>query len=557
MMQYKLNFAFSIVFIFLIFVLSLRINAYAEIHYTFFGYSLLQRHHPEVIMDAPWRVNAGEPIPVVCIIKDADRHPIALERITAKYRLNRGNWQSEEIKLEKQPLLIKEHLWYNLSHIKPFEETGNLEIILEAKYSINGKKRKVLIDNLTGLSHTPLNTLIGSSELPSVDGWHCGDPHYHSDMTQDQVEFGAPVDLAVVMGKAIGLKWFAVTDHSYDLDIAIGQYFQRDENLARWSNVQNTAALINSSNDDFVVIPAEELSCGNCKERNIHLLAFGVPDFIPGSGDGVKSGFMSKKPDLSLIESLKRINEKGGFAYAAHPEAGNGFLGAVVLNRGHWNKKDYDQLDYVGLQFWNGENQKKFEKSRMIWIDYLVNGRKLYVLGGNDAHGDFNRCRGVRYPNTKLKETENHIFGKVRTYAHCGENMSIESILGAMKKGNTIVTNGPISILQAQNDNGRIANIGEEISGSKFKLNISSRSTDEFGDIKKIDIYKGDLITKTEQIDKVCVPEKLRIDSQIVYSDFIYEIEPKNPCYIRLEVTSSNGNKKYNCFTNPIWLNNV
>jgi hypothetical protein len=557
MTQYKLNFAFSIVFIFLIFVLSLRIHAYAEIHYTFFGYSLLQRNHPEVIMDAPWRVNAGEPIPVVCIIKDADRHPIALERITAKYRLNRGNWQSEEIKLEKQPLLIKEHLWYNLSHIKPFEETGNLEIILEAEYSINGKKRKVLIDNLTGLSHTPLNTLISSSELPSIDGWHCGDSHYHSDMTQDQVEFGAPVELAVVMGKAIGLKWFAVTDHSYDLDIAVGQYFQRDENLARWSNVQNTAALINSSNDDFVVIPAEELSCGNCKERNIHLLVFGVPDFIPGSGDGVKSGFMSKKPDLSLIESLKRINEKGGFAYAAHPEAGNGLLGAIVLNRGHWKKKDYDLLGYTGLQFWNGENQQKFKKSRKIWIDYLVNGRKLYVLGGNDAHGDFNRCRSVRYPNTKLKETENHIFGKVRTYAHCGENMSIESILGAMKKGNTIVTNGPISILQAQNDNGRIASVGEEISGGKFKLNISSRSTDEFGDIEKIDIYKGDLVTRTEQIDKIYVPEKLRIDSQIVYGDFIYEIEPKNPCYVRLEATSSSGNKKYSCFTNPIWLNSV
>ncbi|MEK7399297.1 MAG: CehA/McbA family metallohydrolase [Candidatus Poribacteria bacterium] len=557
MMQYKLNFAFSIVFIFLIFALSLRIHAYAEIHYTFFGYSLLQRHHPEVIMDAPWRVNAGEPIPVVCIIKDADRYPIVLERIAAKYRLNRENWQSEEIKLEKQPLLIKEHLWYNLSHIKPFEETGNLEIILEAEYSINGKKRKVLIDNLTGLSHTPLNTLIGSSELPSIDGWHCGDPHYHSDMTQDQVEFGAPAELAVVMGKAIGLKWFAVTDHSYDLDIAVGQYFQRDENFTRWSNVQNTASLINSSNDDFIVIPAEELSCGNCKERNIHLLTFGVSDFIPGSGDGVKSGIISKKPDLSLVESLNFIKEKGGFAYAAHPEAGNGFLGAVVLNRGHWKKKDYDLLGYTGLQFWNGENQQKFKRSRKIWIDYLVNGRKLYVLGGNDAHGDFNRCRSVWYPNIKLKETENHIFGKVRTYAHCGENMSIESILGAMKKGNTIVTNGPISILQAQNDNGRIADVGEQISGSKFKLNISSRSTDEFGDIEKIDIYKGDLVTKTEQIDKIYVPEKLRIDSQIVYSDFIYEIEPKNPCYIRLEVTSSSGNKKYSCFTNPIWLNSV
>lgn len=554
MMQYKLNFAFSIVFIFLIFVLSLRTHAYAEIHYTFFGYSLLNRHYPEVIMDAPWRVNAGDPIPVVCIIKDADRFPIVLDRITAKYRLNDGDWQSKEIKLEHSPLLITQHLWYHLSHIEPSDGSGNLEIIMEAEFTIKGKKRKVVIDNLPGLSHTPLNTLISPSSLPSIDGWYYGDPHYHSDMTQDQVEFGAPIELTVAMAKAIGLNWFAVTDHSYDLDIAIGQYFERDKNLTRWSNIQNISSLLNSSDGDFVVIPAEELSCGNCKSHNVHLLTFNVPDFIPGSGDGVKSGFMNKKPDLSLVESLKFIKEKGGFAYAAHPEAGNGFMGTLILNRGHWKKKDYDLPDYAGLQFWNGENHPKFEKSRKIWIDYLLKGRKLYILGGNDAHGDFNRCRGVRYPNTKLKETERHVFGKVRTYAYCGSGISYDRILQAMKNGSSIVTNGPISIIQAQNDNGRIAGIGEEIAGKKFKIIISSKSTDEFGDIKEVNIYRGDLINKVEQVDKIHLPEKFKSSSETIYNDFVYNIEPKNPCYVRLEVTSVSGGKKYSCLTNPIWL---
>lgn len=554
MMQYKLNFAFSIVFIFLIFVLSLRTHAYAEIHYTFFGYSLLNRHHPEVIMDAPWRVNAREPIPVVCIIKDADRFPIVLDRICAKYRLNDGDWQFKDIELGQGSLLITQHLWYNLSYIEPFDETGNLEIIMEAEFTIRGKKRKVFIDNLPGLSHTPLNTLISSSGLPSIDGWYYGDPHYHSDMTQDQVEFGAPIELTVVMAKSIGLNWFAVTDHSYDLDIAIGQYFERDKDLTRWKNIQNVSSLLNASDGDFVVIPAEELSCGNCRSHNIHLLTFNVPDFIPGSGDGVKSGFLNKKPDLSLTESLKFIKEKGGFAYAAHPEAGNGFMGTLILNRGHWKKKDYDLPDYVGLQFWNGENHPKFEKSRKIWINYLLNGRKLYILGGNDAHGDFNRCRGVRYPNTKLKETEKHVFGKVRTYAYCGGKISYDGILQAMKNGNSIVTNGPISIIQAQNDNGRIAKIGEEISGRKFRMVINSKSTDEFGDIKEINIYRGDLINKVEKIDKVFISEERKINSEIIYRDFIYDIEPKNSCYVRLEVSSMSGDRKYSCLTNPIWL---
>jgi len=555
MMQYKLNFAFSIIVLFFIFVISLRAYGYAEIHYTFFGYSLITRHIPEIILDAPWRVKTGEPIPIACIVKDADRFPIILERVTAKYRLDGGEIRTEDLLLESEPIHITEHYWHKLCYLKlPWDQAGKLEITLKAEFLSNGKKMAVISDNLTGLSHAPLNTLISDYDFPAFDGWYYGDPHYHSDMTQDQAEFGAPVEVAVTMGKSIGLSWFAVTDHSYDLDIAIGQFFERDAKLTRWENVQESARLANSENSDFVVIPAEELSCGNCKSRNVHLLAFNIPDFIPGSGDGVKQGFMNKNPDLSLQESIDLITEKGGFAYAAHPEIGNGFLGTIILNRGHWQASDYAIDGYSGLQFWNGEYEPKFAKSQKIWIKLLLDGRRIYILGGNDAHGDFNRCRGVWYPNTKLKETKNHVFGKVRTYAHCGSNISTVGILDAIKNGRTIVTNGPISILQVLNDNGKIANVGDEISGRDFTLMINSRSSMEFGQIDKINIYRGDLVTKNEQIEKTFVPEKIGDDSQIIYRSFTYKMEHKNPCYVRLEAISSVKNKKYKCFTNPIWL---
>jgi len=555
MMQYKLNFAFSIVVLFFIFVVSLRAYGYAEIHYIFFGYSLITRHVPEIILDAPWRVKVGEPIPIACIVKDADLFPIILERVTAKYRLNNGEMRTEDLSFGSQPISITEHYWYKIYYLElPWEQAGKLEITLKAEFLRNGKKMTVISDNLTGLSHDPLNTLISSCDLPSFDGWYYGDPHYHSDMTQDQAEFGAPVEVAVIMGKSIGLSWFAVTDHSYDLDIAIGKFFDRDEKLTRWSNVQENARLANSKNNDFVVIPAEELSCGNSKSHNVHLLAFNISDFIPGSGDGVKQGFMNKKPDLSLQESLNLIKEKGGFAYAAHPEAGNGFLGTLILNRGHWESLDYGLDGYSGLQFWNGEYEPKFAKSQKIWIKLLLDGRKTYILGGNDAHGDFNRCRGVWYPNTKLKETKNHVFGKVRTYAHCGSNISTTGILDAIKNGRMILTNGPVSILQVLNDNGRIANVGDEISGRDFTLMVNSRSSEEFGSINKINIYKGDLVTKTEQIEKTFVPEKIKDDSQLAYRGFTYKMERQNPCYVRLEAISSTKDKKYKCLTNPIWL---
>ena len=190
-------------------------------------------------------------------------------------------------------------------------------------------------------------------------------------MTQNQVEFGAPVDVAATMGRSMGLNWLGTADHSYDLDIALGEYFRHDPKLTRWRKTREDAERVNSGMDDFVVLPAEEVSCGNCKSHNIHLLAFDTSQFIPGKGDGVKRG-LNKRPDLSLRQCINRISNVGGFAYAAHPESGNGFLGTLMLNRDHWRDPDYAQGGYSGLQFWNGVGGKEFTKSREKWIQLLL-----------------------------------------------------------------------------------------------------------------------------------------------------------------------------------------
>ena len=89
-------------------------------------------------------------------------------------------------------------------------------------------------------------------------------------MTQDQLEFGAPVEVAAAMGKAMGLDWLAATDHSYDLDTAIGEFFQHDPKLTRWRKIREDASVVNSKNGGFVVIPAEEVSCGNSRSHNMN-----------------------------------------------------------------------------------------------------------------------------------------------------------------------------------------------------------------------------------------------------------------------------------------------
>jgi len=344
------------------------------------------------------------------------------------------------------------------------------------------------------------------------------------------------------------------SDHSYDLDIAINEFFQHDSKLPRWYKVREDSEQVNAKNDGFLVIPAEEVSCGNHKKHNIHLLAFGVPNFIPGKGDGVKRG-LNKRPDLSLRQCINQIASTGGFAYAAHPEEGNGYLGTLMLNRDHWRDKDYAQRGYAGLQFWNGTQGKGFNRAYKKWIDLILEGRRLYIIGGNDAHGDFNRCRKIKYPNTRLSEDYDHIFGKVRTYANCGDNFSVDAILDALKNGRTVVSNGPLAIIQIRDNNsGQIVDVGGDINGKDFTLSIKGRSSEEFGPIEKINLFYGNLNTGFEDVEKTFVPEESNGYSKYYDYDLTYDLADRSKGYFRIEAISTKNGKEYRCFSNPIWI---
>jgi len=188
----------------------------------------------------------------------------------------------------------------------------------------------------------------------------------------------------------------------------------------------------------------------------------------------------------------------------------------------------------------------------------LLEGRRLYVLGGNDAHGDFNRCRKVKYPNTKLSESDDHVFGKIRTYAYCGTDLSLEGITDALRNGRTVVTNGPVAILQAQSNTGQTARIGDDIVGSEFTVDIKARSSEEFGPIDRINLYMGDLSDRVERIERTFVPQNHEGTGRSSWDcAFSYKIESKNRGYVRLEATSSARGEQYSCITNPIWFRPV
>ena len=121
--------------------------------------------------------------------------------------------------------------------------------------------------------------------------------------------------------------------------------------------------------------------------------------------------------------------------------------------------------------------------------------------------------------------------------------------MDALRNGRTIATNGPLAIMEAKNELGRTEQIGGEITGRKLKLIISARSSEEFGEVDKIILYRGNLDTGRESHEKVFIPRPGKYDHV-----FEYEMTRSAPGYVRLETTSSTGNRRYMCLSNPIWF---
>jgi len=49
------------------------------------------------------------------------------------------------------------------------------------------------------------------------------------------------------------------------------------------------------------------------------------------------------------------------------------------------------------------------------WIRLLLEGRRLFLAAGNDAHGAFNRTFQLGLPWIYIKESRHYLFGKSRT----------------------------------------------------------------------------------------------------------------------------------------------
>ncbi len=373
----------------------------------------------------------------------------------------------------------------------PVEELkGRLQIhgrfIVENR---SGKTASWITHNFPGLEAQPLVTARLKEALPYPLGWQAGEMHCHSEYSSDPVEFGAPLELLQQAADVAGLDFVLCTDHSYDFYYRRDRYLEPCEARENFGDYRLRASALNQAHPEFpILIPGEEVSCGNSRGENVHLLVFGHEEFLPGLGDGGRRGF-NNRPDLALPEVLERL--QGTPCFAAHPKAKIGWLERKIFRRGQWHDEDASPqplrsgtaASIQGLQFWNGNLGSDYRTGKEFWIRRLLAGQRLLPIAANDAHGDFNRNIGVKFPMLSLYQGRNHVFGKVRTVVPCASNRP-EALRQSFGGARCLCTDGPFVEIQTT-DRG---------------VHIQAKSTDDFGTLQSVVLYSGQSGDREERL---------------------------------------------------------
>jgi len=457
---------------------------YAETHFKVF-FSRLYRKEPVILVDAPFQVCPNTPCPVWLVVRNANRFPIFINEIYGEWKNAKGGNIPFNLSIQKE--LNEKFHFDELNIEKPCAGLWMLKVFI--KYEANKKSKICERWNYPFLPPKPLMINFLKEPPPKPAGWLAGDVHCHSSYTSDSMEFGARPAVLHKAAKSVGLDFVCITDHSYDL---------LNEN--KFQKMKNAADGLNG------MIAGEEISCGNSKNQNVHLLTFGNKHYVEGHGDGGRR-WWNTSPDLTIREAIGKC---GCYCYAAHPKLQMLKSEKLLLKRAHWNFKDLTENKIHGIEFWNGFRGKDFYEGKALWIKCLLAGHKLLPLGGNDAHGDLNCYVAVKTPLWSLKCNQEHIFGLVRTVIQDTSKIPFSDV-----PENLYITDGPALWLEKKEE-------------GKFLLH--AKSTEDFGKFLSITVFRGK--------DGVEKKEEMQISDSL---DFDFEISLENNLYVRAECETTCG----------------
>lgn len=501
---------------------------YAEIHYHLrFLYPRYFKKEPEIIADVPIRCQKflKKKFPVLIIIKDSDKYPLWLNSISIEIICENTTRNF----FHKLQIDIREKYYSRIFYcdLSDFQDDQFIFVNVFFDYSIMGNLKRCCNDNFKTLSSKPFRSYLCQEDLPFPRNWFCGDTHYHSIHTSDQVEFGADIKSTKVMAQTIGLNWLFITDHSYDLDDDPNDCTKNDPALPIWKEmIQNCQQ---NDDSDLRIIAGEEISIGNSKQKNVHLLALNPACFYAGHGDSAERWFRNT-PTHSLTE-IKSEQTKKNLFIAAHPFEKIPFLQKITLRRGSWTAEDFSAAGIEVIQIVNSNTASEIESVIKKWTDLLLTDKRVTIVAGNDAHGNFNLMRQIKIPFWNLFQSEKQVFGRFFTaFQH-----TINDPIQGLKKGRVIISNGPfLDFCLAADKKYPIGSVCHEKSA---KIQFKAFSNSEFGKITQLTVHIGNFETNSEHsIHNIINQTKLSLPEK---------------GYVRMSLKT-----KENClaFTNPIWI---
>jgi len=503
--------------------------SYAESHFHLkYLYPKYYKREPEIITDIPIRVikNHKRTIPLLIIVKDAHLFPLTINSVNISIEGD-DKTISQNFIVNKN---VKDKYYSQILDVDVIEMEADqfLQIIAKLDVEIDGKTKIIINDNFPDIPPKPYKTFYAKEPLPLSENWYAGEPHYHSIHTADQVEFGADIKSTVEMAKAMELSWLFVTDHSYDLDDSLISCTKNDTNHPIWKQMQKDVKECDTN--EFRIIPGEEVSIGNSKGENVHMLAINHNEFIEGHGDSAEKWFKNK-PQHSLNE-IKKLHKDNNLFIAAHPIEKIPFMQKLTLRRGNWNNEDYQNSGINFLQVINSAEPDNIERSVNYWKKKLLSGNRYYMIAGNDAHGNFNVMRQIKYPFWKLFSSKKQVFGQFFTAYKYKENLPVTGL----KNGEIIVSNGPFLSFHLKAGTEKFP-IGSSCKSDKANLIIESKTSVEFGEIINISVFIGDCNTRKE--------------TRFENPENRCEIELPEKGFIRMSLKTTNGGV---VFTNPVWI---
>jgi hypothetical protein len=559
----------------------------------------------DFLADAPWRVKSLDAkIPLILTIKDADQNDCIVDTFQIWIYDKINNRDSLIHRIIYGGLTVNSKRWEEFWEVSVNDlRSSPYNLTISDNDTLKFNLRLSFRDNILSEYFTQyLRVVIGTSGFPAFANWYSGDSHFHSEFTDNAYEFGSSIKATSKAGSAMGLDWLTVTDHSCDFP-AVGVGFPALLDSINKYNLSSSCMMVRGQE-----VTIDNNNTNNLVDDKIHLLVYNQNLFIRGP-ENYFTFTNDNSGNLTYLNSALTQNVNA-ISYAAHPlDEMLNVAGSLIGNLLAWSDNNYSDAlthrdNFKGLEFWNTKelftkditstlinpfpfNQNSTNKTYTYkshltlaeskWIQLLMNDlpsfnstKKLFALGGSDAHGDLNY---QVYSSTNLVACDNAI-AKVRTLAYLPNGKTLDNLLSALKNGNTVVSDGPVIVFDMDmNGDGIIdpafgidAHIGDDkvcnytsIDSNNIKIFLKWNNTDEFGgNIKKFVLH---IITNSTTQEYSLnghfgINESKSGSAWISLKDLASEFNFNYTldAYSLFKFVAYTQDSLYRCYTNPVWL---